>query len=424
MHLGIAENLKDYVYFIAKNAKKASNSLAILSTEVKNNVLSQLAQKLLESVDTIQSENQKDIQLAKKNGLSEAMCDRLHLTTQRIKQMAQGVTDLISLSDPIGESIKEWDRPNGLHLIKRRVPLGVIGMIYESRPNVTIDAASLCLKSGNAVILKGGKEAFYSNKVLTQLFREVLNANAVNCDAVQFIESTDRQAVDYLLKLNDFIDVIIPRGGKTLIQKVSETSTIPVIKHYDGICHVYIDQFADLKMAKAISINAKVQRPGVCNAMETLLIHRQISPEFIRELLQDFKNLGVEIVVDDLLKRLNPDWNLASEEDWNTEYLSLKLSVKLVDDIQSAIDHINEYGSAHTDSIITQDEKEAEKFLSQVHSSTVLHNASTRFSDGFEFGFGAELGISTDKLHARGPVGLEELTTYKYIIHGTGQIRN
>ena len=351
------------------------------------------------------------------------MIDRLTLTESRIEDMAKGLVMLAGLADPVGKVDANFIRPNGLSIEKTRVPIGVIGIIYESRPNVTVDAAGLCLKAGNAVILRGGKEAIHSNRKLAEIMRESGTEAGLPEDFVQLIQWTDREAVNYLLRLDSYINLIIPRGGEGLIRFTVENSTIPVIKHYKGVCHVYVDEAADIEMAKAIVINGKCQRPGVCNAVETLLIHKDIAEEFAPAIAEELKSKGVELRGDSKFCQLVPGTEAATEEDWYEEYLELILSVKVVEDIDEAITHIADYGSSHSDAIVTNDKMAAQKFKNEVDSAAVYVNASTRFTDGSMFGMGAEIGISTDRLHARGPMGLEELTTYKYVVSGTGQIR-
>ncbi|MCK5345678.1 MAG: glutamate-5-semialdehyde dehydrogenase, partial [Candidatus Heimdallarchaeota archaeon] len=364
-----------------------------------------------------------DLDAGKEKGLSSAMLDRLALGDKRINDMADGLRKVADLNDPVGKILDHKSMPSGIEITKISVPLGVIAIIYESRPNVTADAAALCLKSGNAVILRGGSEAFHSNLIIANILRAALKKNSLSEDIIQFIETTDRAAVDYILQAEKFIDVIIPRGGKGLIQKVASESRVPVLKHYEGICHTYIAKDADFKKALDITINAKVQRPGVCNALETLLIDKDIAEKIIPSLFAKLREAGVEIRGCENTLKIDDTVVPATEEDWNTEYLDLILSVKIVDNLETAIDFINEYGSRHSDAIITEDHVEAAHFLQSVDSATVYVNASTRFTDGDEFGMGAEMGISTDKLHARGPVGLKELTSYKYLIRGEGTIR-
>lgn len=412
-------NLED----IAKRVKDASRRLAIAGAEVKNKVLYKMADLIEERESFITDGNNKDIDSAKRLNLSPAMIDRLTLTQKRIKLMADGLRVVANLPDPVGEIIKSWTRPNGLLINKVRVPIGVIFIIYESRPNVTVDSAGLCFKSGNCVILRGGKEAFNSNKALVTLLHEVLEENGLERDCINFIETTEHSAIPSLLKMPQYIDLVIPRGGEDLIKLVVEESQIPIIKHYKGICHVYVDKYADLDMAERIVINAKVERPGVCNAMETLLVHEDVAGVFLPRISKRLRDYNVELRGCQKSRELAPDMLTATEGDWSTEYLDLILSIKIVDTIDSAIWHINHYGSMHSDSIVTKDKLSAERFTKEVDSACVFVNASTRFSDGGEFGMGAEIGISTDKIHARGPMGLEELTSYKYIVKGNGQIR-
>lgn len=415
--------LKEQVIRMARKAKQASQKLAKLSSTVKNEALLKMAQILETHKDKILKLNHKDIVLAKAKGLPPALIDRLTLNEKRIKQMCDGLRQIAQLEDPVGKIESMWRRPNGLLIGRMRVPLGVIGIIYESRPNVTVDAAGLCLKAGNAVILRGGSEAINSNIALTDALSEAIQEVGLPGECVQLVRTTDRKAVGEMLKLNEYIDVIIPRGGESLIKMVTENSTIPVIKHYKGVCHVYVDEEADLKMAEKIAFNAKVQRPGVCNAMETLLVAEKIADKFLPVVIRKLQEAGVEIRGDEKTCKISPNVKRATEEDWSTEYLDLILSVKVVSGIDEAIAHINRYGSHHSDAIITNSYIKSRKFLREVDSAAVYVNASTRFTDGGEFGLGAEIGISTDKLHARGPMGVKELTTTKFIILGEGQIR-
>ena len=415
--------LKEQVIRMARKAKQASQKLAKLSSTVKNEALLKMAQVLETHKDEILKLNQKDIVLAKAKGLSPALIDRLTLNEKRIKQMCDGLRQIAQLEDPVGKIESMWRRPNGLLIGRMRVPLGVIGIIYESRPNVTVDAAGLCLKAGNAVILRGGSEAINSNIALTDALSEAIQEVGLPGECIQLVRTTDRKAVGEMLKLNEYIDVIIPRGGESLIKMVTENSTIPVIKHYKGVCHVYVDEEADLKMAEKIAFNAKVQRPGVCNAMETLLVAEKIADKFLPVVIRKLQEAGVEIRGDEKTCKISPNVKRATEEDWSTEYLDLILSVKVVSGIDEAIAHINRYGSHHSDAIVTNSYIKSRKFLREVDSAAVYVNASTRFTDGGEFGLGAEIGISTDKLHARGPMGVKELTTTKFIILGEGQIR-
>jgi len=416
-------NVKAYIDKIVSDAKKASRLTAIADTSVKNAVLEQMAINLLSNKKVLLAENEKDLNAAREAGLSSAMIDRLRLTDSRIEDMAKGIREVINLSDPVGEVMEEIVRPNGLKIQKVRVPIGVITIIYESRPNVTADAASLCLKTGNATILRGGKESIHSNVAIYWQISAALEKTGLDKNAIQVIETADRKAVDYLLKADKYVDLVIPRGGEGLIRNVVENSTIPVIKHYKGVCHVYVDEFADQDMAKEVCLNAKLQRPGTCNAMETMLVHESIAKTFLPDICRSMSDSGVELRGCEKSRKIMPEIKQATEEDWSTEYLEKILSVKIVASIDDAIRHISTYGSSHSDAIITEDKSNAKKFTDEVDSAAVYVNASTRFTDGFEFGMGAEIGISTDKLHARGPMGLNELTSYKYIIHGTGQIR-
>ncbi len=409
---------------IAENAKKASYKIAKATTNEKNRALKLIAEYLNNKRDFIKSENKKDLENAEKSGLSSAMIDRLTLSDKVIDSMISGVNDIINLPDPVGEVVKMWKRPNGLEVGKKRIPLGVICMIFESRPNVVVDAGALCLKSGNAVLLRGGKEAFNSNKALAQVIHEALSDTDIPQESVQVFPTTDRSAIDEILKLDNYIDLVIPRGKEGLIRKVVENSTIPVIKHYKGVCHIYVDKnFGTYKTASDIILNSKAQRPGVCNALETLLINKEIAGDFLPKIVKDFQNKGVEVRGCKKCIDIVAEIKEATNEDWDTEYLDLIISIKIVEDIDDAIEHIHTYGSDHTDSIITQDYENALKFLEEINSSAVFVNASTRFNDGGELGLGAEIGISTTKLHAFGPMGLEELTTTKFIIFGKGHIR-
>jgi len=408
---------------IAQNAKNASRVLATLSTEEKDKALLVIAREIKKNKSKVLSANTIDIENAKKSKLSPALIDRLTLTSERIENICKSLKQLTKLLDPVGKILSKTTRPNKLRIEKISVPIGVIGIIYESRPNVTVDAASLCLKAGNAVILRGGKESINSNIALYQIMINSLRKTKVPSNSIQMIKSTDRKIVNHMLKMDKYIDLIIPRGGKGLIEFVVKNSTIPVIKHSDGICHIYVDKDADIDIAKAVCLNAKVQRPGVCNAMETLLVHRDIAKVFLPQMIDMFKNAKVEIRGCKKTKEIVPEIKQAKKEDWSTEYLDLILSIKIVSSEQEAIDHINTYGSCHSDAIITKTSSSADKFLKEVDSATVYVNSSIRFTDGGEFGLGAEIGISTGKLHARGPMGLEELTTYKYLVFGKGQVR-
>jgi len=416
-------DVKEQVLKIGADAKAASRELAKLSTRKKNAILEAMADELDARRDAIKAENAKDLSAGKEAGLSSAMLDRLELTDARIDGMIKGLRDVAVLNDPVGELISTWNRPNGLEIRKVRVPIGVIGIIFESRPNVTCDAAALCFKTSNAVILRGGKEAIHSNLAIARAMEAGGSTKGMPANAIQLIPTTDREAVKVMCQMTGYLDLIIPRGGESLIKAVTEMSHVPVIKHYKGVCHTFVDASADLGMAWRIAENAKCQRPGVCNAMETLLVHKDIAGEFLPKMGEILEARGVEIRGDDTVRQLIPTAGPATEEDWYEEYLEMILAVRVVDDIDAAIAHINKYGSGHSDAIVTQDEKSEKAFLAEVDASSVYVNASTRFTDGAEFGMGAEIGISTDKLHARGPMGLEELTTYKFVIHGKGQIR-
>jgi len=408
---------------IAQKAKEASKILAKVPSQPKNQALLSMSEGIVAESSFIAEENKKDLEDAKTKGFSQAFIDRLSLTPSRIRAMAEGLKEISALGDPVGEVVRMWRRPNGLLVGKMRIPLGVIGIIYEARPNVTADASGLCIKAGNSVILRGGSESIRSNMAIGAVLRDALKRNGLPEDAIQVVPVADRAAVLEMLKLEDYIDLIIPRGGEGLIRFVSENSRIPVLKHYKGVCHIFVDESADPKMAESICINAKVQRPGVCNAMETLLVHEGIAEGFLPEIIKRLEDKGVEIRGCKRTKEIVPHIKGATEDDWYAEYLDLILSVKVVKDLDEAISHIEKYGSMHTEAIITRDYRNAQRFLSGVNSSTVLVNASTRFSDGFELGLGAEIGISTSKLHAFGPMGVEELTTTKFIIYGDGQIR-
>jgi glutamate-5-semialdehyde dehydrogenase len=408
---------------LARRAQQASHRLAQVSTAAKNEALLKMAENLERHQERLIQENRKDLAIGKKAHLSPPLIDRLKLTASVIHGMAEGLREVARLPDPVGEVIKMWKRPNGLIVGKMRIPIGVIGIIYESRPNVTADASGLCLKSGNSVILRGGSEAFHSNQGIVQIFRKVLVERGLPKEAIQIFPHTDREAIREMLQLEDQIDLIIPRGGEELIRFVANHSKIPVIKHYKGVCHIFVDETADLEMASLVCLNAKVQRPGVCNAMETLLVHEKIASRFLPKVARILQKEGVELRGCPRTKRVLSHIKEAREEDWFQEYLDLILSIRVVRGIDEAIEHIAKYGSLHTETIITSDYQNAQRFLKEVNSSCVLVNASTRFNDGFELGLGAEIGISTSKLHAFGPMGLEELTTTKFIVYGEGQTR-
>ena len=408
---------------LAIAARNASWQMANLSSAVKNELLIEMAAALEQNTEKLQVENAKDLENAHKNGMAPAMVDRLALTPDRIEGMASGLREVAALPDPVGEITGMWLRPNGIQVGRQRIPLGVIGIIYESRPNVTADAAGLCLKSGNAVILRGGSEAINSNRAIGKILQQVLQAQGLPVAALQVITTSDRNAVTELLKLEEQIDLIIPRGGEGLIRFVSENSRIPVIKHYKGVCHTYVDAAADLQMAEDICLNAKVQRPGVCNAMETLLIHHDIAAEFLPQICAAMGKAGVELRGCEAARKIVADLVPATEADWHAEYLELILAVRIVASFEGARDHIATYGSLHTEVIVTNDYRLSQRFLREINSSVVMVNASSRFSDGNQLGLGAEIGISTTKLHSFGPMGLEDLTTRKFVVLGDGHVR-
>lgn len=417
-------DIKSSVRQIASDAAAAARKLSRVTETEKNKALLRMAEELEQNSKFLREENSKDVAQAKKSGISKAMLDRLTLKQATIDQMAKGLREVAALPDPIGKVTSMWRRPNGLLVGKMRIPLGVIGIIYESRPNVTVDASALCLKSGNAVILRGGSESIKSNLAIASILQKVLRETSIPETAIQVIPVTDREAVAEMLKLEEYIDLIIPRGGEDLIRAVVAQSRIPVIKHYKGVCHVFVDASADMDMAVNICLNAKTQRPGVCNAMETLLVHQDIAGKFLPLAANKLKKAGVVIRGCEKTKSILKNIEKADEHDWYAEYLDLILAVKVVANMDEAVAHIEKYGSLHTESIVTDDYANSQRFLNEVNSSTVLVNASTRFSDGFELGLGAEIGISTTKLHAFGPMGLEELTTTKFIIYGNGQVRS
>lgn len=406
-----------------KLAKEASYHLAGLSTKQKNDALLAIANALRQETSFLLNENAKDLSQGEAAGMSKGLLDRLALNESRIGAMAEGIEQIVALPDPIGEMLEQSKRPNGLKIGKMRVPLGVIGIIYEARPNVTADAAGLCVKSGNAVILRGGKEALNSNRAIVKIMQKAGYAAGLPDGSINLVEDISRESATALMRLNEYLDVIIPRGGAGLIRAVVENATVPAIETGTGNCHVYVDASADLEMAKAIVINAKTQRPSVCNAEEKLLVHKSVAEQFLPDMLSALNNHGVTVVGDETVCRLFPDTIPATEEDWYTEYLDLKIGVKVVSDLNAAICHINKYNSRHSEAIITRDLESAQRFQEEIDAAAVYVNASTRFTDGFEFGFGAEIGISTQKIHARGPMGLTALTSTKYIITGNGQIR-
>jgi glutamate-5-semialdehyde dehydrogenase len=423
----MSDSIKQQILEMGRKAQTASRALAQLDSEQKDRILRAMAKEVLASEADILAANEKDLAAARENGLTDAMVDRLRLDHERLTGIAEGIRQVAELGDPVGEILEDWQRPNGLRILKKRVPIGVIGIIFESRPNVTSDAAVLCFKTGNATILRGGKEAIHSNRALAAALQNGGAREGLPDDSVQLIAFTDRESVQHMAEMDQYLDLIIPRGGSGLIETVVSLARMPVIKHYDGICHVFVDREADLDMAENIVVNSKTQKPSVCNALETLLIDDDIAAEFAPRIAKKLHELGVELRGDSAFQILADKAGVtvasASEEDWKTEYLDYILAVKTVASIDEAIEHIDRYGSQHSDSIVTSNEATAQKFLNEVDSAAVFWNASTRFSDGFEFGFGAEIGISTDKLHARGPMGLNELTSYKYLLLGNGQVK-
>jgi glutamate-5-semialdehyde dehydrogenase len=408
---------------IGKKARKAAGQLASMNTEKKNQVLMMVAELLEKRSGEILAANSRDLEMGREMGLKGAIVERLTLSKERIKGIAEGIREVVQLEDPIGEIAEMKRRPNGLLIGKKRVPLGVVGVIYESRPNVTADVACLCIKTGNVCVLRGGKEAFQSNNAIVKVFHDAIESCGLDPSMVQLVQNTGRESAIAMMKLNDYLDILIPRGGAGLIQAVVQNSTVPVIETGVGNCHVYVDEAADLEKAVSIVVNAKTHRPGVCNAAESLLVHEKIAALVLPDIGKALGKAGVEIRGDGVTCRLIPEAKPATEEDWATEYLDLIISSKVVGSVEEAVDHINQYGSMHSESIITENYSNAQYFLDRVDAAAVYVNASTRFTDGFEFGFGAEIGISTQKLHARGPMGLRELTTSKYVIYGSGQIR-
>lgn len=417
------QSLKEEAIRLGRQAKVAARQLAPLSSEEKNKALLLMADRLEAKSAFLLEENKKDIEAAKSARVSAALLDRIALNPSRVQSMAKALRDIAGLPDPVHEIVKMWRRPNGLQVGRMRIPLGVIGIIYEARPNVTADAAALCLKSGNAVILRGGSEAYFSNQAIGEVLRQACAETRVPEQAVQVVQVKDHALVDELLQLEEYLDLIIPRGGEELIRTVVAHSRIPVIKHYKGVCHVYVDDDAALEMAERICMNAKVERPSVCNAMETLLVHEAMAAKFLPSMIARYRTAGVEIRGCEKTCELIPGIKKATEEDWTTEYLDLVLSVRIVKDMNEAIDHIERYGSEHTETIVTSNYERSREFIDRVNSSAVMVNASTRFNDGGELGLGAEIGISTSKIHAFGPMGLEELTTMKFVVLGDGQIR-
>ena len=421
----MSDTLFSEIKEIAIRARKASLNLSSTTTAEKNDALQAIARGIESNRKLLKEENEKDLVMAEQNGLSEAMVDRLRLTHERIDSMVKGLRQLIELPDPVGTVLETKDRPNGLKIHKVRVPVGVIGIIYESRPNVTIDCAGLCLKSGNASILRGGKEAMHSNRAMASIITEALQESPLPDDAVQLIPTTEREALNHLLTMDEYVHCIIPRGGEGLIRFVAENSRVPVIKHYKGVCNLFIDASADLNMAQKIAVSSKCGRPGVCNAIENLVVEASIAEEFLPRVAKQLTKQGCELIVDERAGTILNDFTTrtATNDDYAEEFLDLRLAIKVVNSLEEAISFVNQYGSGHSESIITSNKKRAESFLNEVDASSVYWNASTRFTDGFEFGLGAEIGISTDRLHARGPMGLEELCTYKYQIIGSGQFK-
>ncbi|WP_017728214.1 glutamate-5-semialdehyde dehydrogenase [Halalkalibacterium ligniniphilum] len=407
----------------AQQAQQASKTLVILSTESKNEALKKMAEQLIQEQAYILEENEKDLDKGRQQGISDALLDRLSLTEERIKAMAEGLLQVAELQDPVGESLDLFERPNGIKIEKIRVPLGVIGMIYEARPNVTVDASGLCLKAGNAVLLRGSSSAIHSNKAIVTVVQRALEQTDIPADAVQLLEDTSRETAQEMFKLNEYLDVLIPRGGANLIQSVVKNASVPVLETGEGNCHIYIDETAQTDMAISIAVNAKTQRPSVCNAAETILVHQKWADQHLASLLDALKQKDVSIFGDDKVISVDSTAQKATESDWANEYLSLSVAVKIVADVEEAIAHIETYGTKHSEAIISETDEHVVTFLNRVDAAAVYHNASTRFTDGFEFGFGAEIGISTQKLHARGPMGLSALTSTKYVIRGTGQIR-
>ncbi|ANU21901.1 glutamate-5-semialdehyde dehydrogenase [Planococcus donghaensis] len=407
----------------AKKAKHASAVLAKSTTKQKNHALRAISAQLLEEQAYILTENNKDVEVGRQNEMSESLVDRLKLDETRIQDMADALIQLTKLADPVGEVLEKWERPNGLTMSKIRVPLGVVGMIYEARPNVTVDASSLCLKTGNAVVLRGSSTAIHSNKAIVAVIHRALEKSELPVESVQLLEDTSREAASHMFKLNQYLDVLIPRGGAKLIQTVVQNSTVPVLETGAGNCHIYIDETANVQMAIDIALNAKTQRPSVCNACESILVHQAWADKHLPLLLSALQDQHVTIHGDELVQKLSPNVIAAEEEDWGTEYLGLEVAIKIVGDVSEAIEHINTYGTKHSEAIISKSSESVDQFFMEVDAAAVYHNASTRFTDGFEFGFGAEIGISTQKLHARGPMGLPALTSTKYIIRGNGQIK-
>ena len=415
-------NIESSIIELGKKAKAASLEMKLCDTNQKNKALSKLIENLDNNRNGILNSNKIDLENARKKSLSNPLVNRLTLSDNSIDGLIESIKDIITIPDPIGITLEEWERPNGLKFRKISTPLGVLGVIYESRPNVTVDASCLSIKSGNSIILRGGSDSFYTSKELVENITDAFKEAGLPRNCVQMIDTPEREAVDYLLQMRDYVDVIIPRGGKGLIEKINASSKIPVIKHLDGICHVYVDEEADINIAERVVFNSKMRRPEICGAAETLLIDEKIKDQALK-ILKPLKDVNCEIRGDKFIKSLDDDFKLADEEDWSMEYLNKIFSVKIVSGVEGAINHINKYSSGHTESIITENEKTFEKFYNQIDSAIILKNASTQFADGGEFGFGAEIGISTDKIHVRGPVGTKHLTTFKYVVNGNGQER-
>jgi glutamate-5-semialdehyde dehydrogenase len=420
----MSKELKDELILMGKNARKASRTLALATSDIKNNALEAMADDIEKNKENILEANIKDIEKAKANNISKSFLDRLILNDERIISISNGLREIIKIEDPVGQIMSEWDRPNGLNIERVRTPLGVIGVIYESRPNVTADAGALCLKAGNAVILRGGSESYYSSNAIYNSLKNGLIKAGLPKYSIQIIPTTDRNAVGYLLSgLDDSIDVVVPRGGKSLVERVQNEAKVPVFGHLEGICHIYIDKDADIKKAQEVTVNAKMRRTGICGAAETLLIDKKNAEIVLPKIANALKDMDCELRgCDNSLKIMN-DMTPAQDSDWSTEYLDAIISIKIVDGIRGAIDHINNYSTSHTDSIITENKDTANMFLREIDSAIVMHNTSTQFADGGEFGMGAEIGIATGRFHARGPVGVEQLTSFKYVVRGSGQVR-
>jgi glutamate-5-semialdehyde dehydrogenase len=421
--LDTSVSIEEQMREIGRQARAAARALANTDTDSKNRALLAAAAAIRATAPAILEANARDMAAARERDLGPAMLDRLLLNDERVEGMAQGIEAIAALADPVGDTIAEWDRPNGLHIARVRVPLGVIGIIYESRPNVTADAGALCLKSGNAAILRGGSESFHSSRAIHAALAQGLKDAGLPPEAIQLVPTRDRAAVGAMLTMPEYIDIIVPRGGRSLIERVQQESRVPVIAHLEGLCHVYIDASADLDMARSIAVNAKMRRTGICGAAETLLVDRAAAPTHLQPLIDDLIAAGCEVRGDETARAADARVVPASPADWDTEYLDAIIALKVVDGVDAAIEHIERHGSQHTESIIADDAAVAEKFLSKVDSAIVMHNASTQFADGGEFGMGAEIGISTNRLHARGPVGVEQLTSFKYVVRGTGQTR-